>query len=516
MLEYDVGGGFGVRGEFYPEDFLVPFAARKLGRPVKWIEDRRENLLGSNHSREIDCEVEIACEKDGRILALRATGWVDMGAYVRTSGSIPPRTLAQGLSGPYRIENIHVEASMRLSNKAPVGTYRGPGRFEGNFFRERLFDMAAKDLGIDPLEFRRRNLVTAAEMPYAIATITPPERKEALDSGHNPGTLERCAKEIGWEKKAALQGKLIDGRYHGLGIGCFIEGGAAGPRENCRLAVEKDGSVTLYTGSANVGQGLETTSLQITADALQMPLERLRIFHGSTTYVAEGFGSFHSRSIVVGGSAILDAAKNLQKLLREEAARRFSCPAAEVTLGEGLVPLHKGKSLALEAFAGLSAEGTFASHHHTYAYGAAAAHVTVDPKTGVVEILDYVMVEDVGRIINPLTIHGQAMGAMVQGLGGTFLEHLQYDEEGQFLSGSLADYMLPTASDFPNLRAILLESFPSPNNPLGAKGGGDGGIVPVGGVIGNAVAAALAPLGVEPRALPLTPDRLWRLIQEKR
>ncbi len=493
MIEPDVGGGFGVRGEFYPEDFLIPFAARKLARPVKWTEDRRENLLASNHSREVDCEIEIACEKDGTILALRGRAWVDMGAYLRASGSIPPRNVAQFLSGPYRVPNIHMESYALLTNKTPVGTYRGPGRFEADFFRERLFDMAAKDLGIDPVEFRRRNLPSPEEMPYPLAVIRPPEKKEELDSGDYRITLDRCLLEFDWSEKHKIQGKLVDGRYHGLGIGCFIEGGAAGPREHARMVVDPDGGVSVYVGSASVGQGLETVCLQIASDALELPMERLRIFHGSTTHLKEGFGAFHSRSVVMGGSAILDAARALKEKI--------------------------GRSLAavdLKEFAGVAAEGSFSNHHHTYAYGAAAAHVAVDPRTGQVELLEYVMVEDVGRVINPLTANGQAVGAVVQGLGGVFLEHLQYDEDGQFLTGSLADYLMPTAGDFPNIRAIILGNSPSPHNPLGAKGGGEGGIVPVGGVVANAVAAALAPLGAVPRELPLSPPKIWQLIQDAR
>ena len=480
MIEQDVGGGFGVRGEFYPEDFLIPFAARKLGRPVKWTEDRRENLLASNHSREMDCEIEIACHADGTLLALRGRAWVDMGAYFRANGSIPPRNVAQFLSGPYRVPNIHMESRAVLTNKTPVGTYRGPGRFEADFFRERLFDMAAKDLGIDPVEFRRRNLPRPAEMPYPLATVSPPEKKEDLDSGDYRAALDRCLLEFGWSEKQKLQGKLVEGRYHGIAVGCFIEGGAAGPRENARLTLDDDGGVSVFVGSASVGQGLETVCAQIAADALQMPIEKIRVFHGSTPYLKEGFGAFHSRSVVMGGSAILDAAKNLKE---------------------------KG---------GRSAEGTFANHHHTYAYGAAAAHVAVDPRTGHVKLLEYVMVEDIGRVINPLTANGQAVGAVVQGLGGVFLEHLQYDENGQLLTGSLADYLVPLASDFPNIRAIITGESPSPHNPLGAKGGGEGGIVPVGGVVANAVAAALAPLGAVPRALPLSPPKIWELLQRKR
>src|SRR5438067_3928425 len=472
MLEPDVGGGFGVRGEFYPEDFLIPFAARRLGQPVKWTEDRRENLMASNHSREMEAELEILCERDGRVVALRGRVWVDVGAYFRANGTIPPRNVAQFLSGPYRVPHVHVESYAHLTNKTPIGTYRGPGRYEADFFRERLFDMAARDLGIDAVEFRRRNLPRPQDMPYALATVTPPEKREELDSGDYAQALERCLAEFGWAEKAKLNGRLIDGRYHGAAVVCFIEGGAAGPRENARIELDGDGGATVYVGSANVGQGLETVCAQIAAEALDLPMEKIRVLHGSTTHLKEGFGAFHSRSVVMGGSAILDAAQKLK------------------------------------ASGAKSAEGTFAGHLHTYSYGAAAAHVAVDPRTGHVQLVDYLMVEDIGRVINPLTANGQAVGAVVQGLGGTLLEHLQYDAQGQFLTASLADYLLPGADDFPSIRAIITGNSPSPNNPLGAKGGGEGGIVPVGGVVANAVAAAL---GVEPHALPLSPPRVWEL-----
>ncbi len=238
MVENDVGGGFGARGEFYPEDFLVPFAARHIGRPVKWTEDRREHLMTINHAREAACDVEIACRRDGTVLGLRGHAFVDMGAYMRTNGAVGARNVAQFMSGPYRIPNIDIDVSLCLTNKTPVGTYRGPGRFETDFFRERLFDIVARDLGIDQVEFRRRNLVGEAEMPYTVATITPFESKDELDSGDYAVTLDRCLAEIGWAEKAKLKGKLIDGRYHGLAISCFIEGGAAGPKESARLVLE--------------------------------------------------------------------------------------------------------------------------------------------------------------------------------------------------------------------------------------------------------------------------------------
>jgi aerobic carbon-monoxide dehydrogenase large subunit len=517
MVENDVGGGFGARGEFYPEDFLIPFAARHTGRPVKWIEDRREQLVTVNHAREQECDIEIACARDGTVLGLRGHAYSDVGAYMRTNGAISARNVAQFMSGPYRIPNIDIDVALQLTNKTPVGTYRGPGRFETDFFRERLLDMTAHDLGLDRIELRRRNLVSKAEMPYTIATITPYESKDAFDSGDYQVTLARCLDEFGWAEKAKLSGKLIDGRYHGLALGCFVEGGAAGPKESARLVLETDGTFRVYVGSSAVGQGLETVFAQIAADALEIPMERIRgVFHGSTSCVSDGYGAYHSRSVVMGGSAILAAAAGLREAIRATAARRLQCAPSEVTLLDDRATASAGQSVPLAglAEAPISFEGSFLNKRHTYAYGTHAAQVAVDPKLGHVTLIDYLAVEDCGRIINPLTLRGQVIGALVQGLGGAFLENLIYDDDGQFLTGSLADYLVPTASDFPNLRAVVLESNPSPINPLGAKGAGEGGIIPVGGVIANAVANALATFGVEPRELPLTPARVWHLLRD--
>jgi carbon-monoxide dehydrogenase large subunit len=520
MLEGDTGGGFGVRGEFYPEDFLIPFAAKRLLKPVKWIEDRREHLTATNHAREAECELELACDLDGRILALRGHARTDLGAYLRTNGLTPSRNVAQVSPGPYRIPHVLLRVSAMLTNKTPAGTYRGPGRFETDFFRERLFDMAAADLGLDRVAFRRRNLVSEREIPWTLPVVQPFGGETATDSGNYEAALDRCLNEFDWAGKAKLNGKLIDGRYHGLGIGCYIEGGASGPRESARLVLETDGMVSVYTGSSSVGQGLETVFTQIAADALGMPMSAIRgVFHGSTTGVKEGFGSYSSRSVVMGGSAVVATAKKLIDDMKDAAARQFGCDrdAIEITATHVVGPGEKVLTIAEFArdYGPFSAEERFSSNKRTYSYGSHAAHVAVDPGTGHVEVLDYVAVEDVGRIINPHTLHGQTLGAIVQGLGGVFLEHLVYDEEGQLLTGSLADYVMPSAAEYPGIRVFALEDHPSPNNPLGAKGAGEGGIIPVGGVIANAVAAALASLGVEPRELPLSPPRLWQLIRTR-
>jgi carbon-monoxide dehydrogenase large subunit len=456
---------------------------------------------------------------DGKVIGIRGHAYADIGAYMRTNAVTPPRNIAQVISGPYHVPNIHFEASMLVTNKTPAGTYRGPGRFEADYCRERLFDMAARDLGIDRLEFRRRNLIEEDRMPYELPVVLPYNSGTSCDSGDYRATFERCLQEFGWTEKAKLEGQLIDGRYHGLAVGCYIESGASGPRENARLTLNGDGTVSVFVGSSAVGQGLETAFAQIAADSLELPLDRINgVYHGSTDYLSEGYGTYGSRTVVMGGSAILDAAGKLLLAIQTAVAQRLGCEAGDVKIvdGRALAPGDRSMTFTEIAVEPLSAEGTYASDKRTYSYGTHAAHVTVDPRTGEIRVLEYVSVEDIGRIINPATVHAQTIGAIVQGLGGALLEHLKYDENGQLLTASYADYLVPTADDFPNIKSIALELHPSPNNPLGAKGAAEGGIIPVAGVIANAVASALASLGVEPCELPLSPARIWELIETSR
>lgn len=515
LIEVDVGGGFGSRGEFYPEDYLIPAAAKIVQRPVKWTEDRREHMMSANHARDIECDVEIAVTRDGRFIGLRGQAWADIGAYIRTNGSVGPRNVAQYMSGPYCFEHIDIKSSMLTTNKTPSGTYRGPGRYETDFIRERMIDLVAKDLKIDRVELRRRNLVADAQMPYPLASITPYDSSTELDSGDYHAVFDLCMKEFNWAEKSKLSGKLIDGYYHGFAVGSFIEGGAAGPKEDARLVLETDGLLSVYLGSSSVGQGLETIMAQIAADAIEFPYEKITVHHGSTSYVKDGYGAYHSRSTVMGGSAILIAAEKLKEKIREVAAERFGCKVTEVAI-DGEEVSYSGGRLALSKLSDtpIEVEASFFNKKYTWAYGTQAAHVAVDPGTGHVRVLDYLSVEDVGRMINPLTLHGQAIGSIVQGLGGAFLEHLVYDNEGQLLTGSFADYLMPTATDFPNIRSITLELKPCPNNPLGAKGAGEGGLIPVGGIMANAVADALSHLNVQPMELPLSPPRIWQMVEE--
>jgi len=515
-IELDVGGGFGARGEFYSEDFLVAFGARRLRRPVKWIEGRREHFLATGHARESQLEVEFAFRRDGTILGARGILRGNVGAYLRTNGTTAISNMAQFLSGPYRIPNIHLESRAIVTNKTPAGTYRGPGRYEGCLACETVLDSAAVQLDIDRLAIRRRNLLVEADMPYQLAAIVPSERPEniACDSGDYRHAFERCLVESRWMEKIHLQGQFIDGRWHGLGIGSYIEGGASGPQENARIAIE-DGGVIVYAGSSAVGQGLETVLAQIAADALEVPLAHVTVRHGSTNYLEEGWGSYGSRATVMGGCAVQAAAMGLLGRFRDAAATRLGVDPSALRIANGKAETADGASIALTAMTGLASDGHFRNSKPTYSFGTAMAHVAVDPETGVVEVVDYLVVDDVGRIINPLTLHGQVQGAAVQGMGSVFSEELVYDEAGQLCVGSLMDYSLPLADDYPQVHCITEENYPSPNNPLGAKGAGEGGIIPVGGVVLNAVAAALAPLGVRPRQLPLTPFRIWKLIHDQ-
>ena len=514
MVENDVGGGFGVRGEFYPEDFLIAFAARLLARPVRWLEDRREHMLSANHARDVACTVEIACTTEGKILALRADAQCDIGAYVRTAGSTGGRNVAQVMTGPYRIEHCRTTVSLHLTNKTPVGTYRGPGRFEADFCRERLFDIVAADLGIDRVAFRQMNLVPQSAQPWALPTVVELDLATTTDGGDYHETLRICLDEFDWDKKSAdLSGRLIDGRRHGIAVGCYLEGGAAGPREHARLEIATDGKIVVHVGSSSVGQGVETVFSQIAADALDLPLTAIgAVVHGNTDVLAEGFGSYSSRSTVLGGSAILDAATHLRAAWRVAAATRLGCSPAEITQDSDRLLGPDGRALPLAALAGLAADGVFSSTRRTYSYGAHAAHVSVDIETGAVGVHDYVAIEDVGRAINPLTLHGQTLGAVVQGLGGALLEEFVYDDQAQLLTGSLADYLLPVATDIPHIRARILQNHPSPTNPLGAKGAGEGGIIPVGALVANAVADALRAHHAAPNHLPLSPPRVWAMI----
>ena len=520
LIETDVGGGFGARGELYPEDYLVPIASRRTGCPVKWIEDRGENLMAMNHSRDIVCELEIAAREDGRILGMRGIVQGDMGAYVRTNGGTVASKGAQYLPGPYRIPAISCEVQFLITNKTPVGTFRGPGRFETNFCRERLLDLMAGDLGIDPAELRLRNLIKPEELPYRLGKMGPGDPDVTFDRGDYPSALKRLLDEVAYEDWKDRQGEISNGRAHGLGIACFIEGSAGGPPESARVIVEIDGNIEVRTGASSNGQGTETGLAQICAEYLDIDIGRIGVLHGSTTLVESGGGTFNSRNTVMAGNAVRKAAEALHGRAIDLAALRWNTDGAALSYeGGGVRRDNAGRdefmTLAeLSSFADsrgeiLSADGSFDNNQKlSYSYGAHAALGAGDVATGMVEVKRYTLVEEIGRALNPAMVQGQAVGGVEQGLGGTFLDHMVYNDDGQLLTGSFTDYLLPTSSGLPEIKSIALEEFPSELNPMGFKGAGEGGIAAVAAAVGNAVAQALKPHGISIKELPLTPDRL--------
>ena len=335
MKVADAGGGFGVRGELIPEDFLVPFLARKLNRAVKWVEDRREHFLATNHSRETTCELEIACDQDGTILGLRGEVTIDIGAYARGTGGTSPTRCAQFLPGPYRIPNFACTVNAHVSNKTPSGTYRGPGRVEANFFRERLIDMAAEDLRIDPADIRRRNFVTAQEMPFNIGKLVNYEPPAQFDSGDFGAVFEQALDEIGWIKKHSLQGCMIEGRCHGIGFASFVESSAGGLKEQARIRLNRNGTLDVFVGSTSSGQGHETVFAQVCANALHLPLDQIRIICASTDELQEGFGTWHSRSAVMSGNAVCTTAQVFIDRLKSMASEYFGRPNVELKWCDG-------------------------------------------------------------------------------------------------------------------------------------------------------------------------------------
>ena len=524
MKVADAGGGFGVRGEFYPEDFLIPALARRLDRPVKWIEDRREHFLATNHSREATCDLEIACDREGVIIGLRGEVTIDIGAYARGTGGTSPTRCAQFLPGPYRIPNFACKVNAYVSNKTPSGTYRGPGRVEANFFRERLIDIAAADLEIDAAYIRHRNFVRPQEMPFNIGRLVTYEEPAQFDSGDFGAVLEQALKEIGWPGKADIQGRKIDGWYHGIGFASFVESSAGGAKEKARIRLASNGMLEVYVGATSSGQGHETVFAQVCADEMQIVHDRIRVICASTDELDEGFGTWHSRSAVMSGNAVRTTAHAFVDRLRSVASDYFGRPNVAIDWQGGL--FHRSDDTeacvdlaTLAAFSAARGEtvdvtGTFDyTGAKPFSYGTHAAHVAVDPRTGRVELIDFIAIEDIGRVLNPLIVHGQALGAIMQGLGGTFMEHLRYDEDGQLLTASLADYLLPTAADFPTIRGKFVELALAPGNPLGAKGAGEGGIVAVAAAVTNAVSAALSSFGVQILSLPISPPSIWRLIR---
>ena len=517
LTEVDVGGGFGVRGELYPEDILIPLAALQLGRPVRFIEDRSESLLATNHARELTNAVEIGFDRDGRIVAIRSIIHADIGAYVRTAGLVPAEFGAALLPGPYRVPNYSCDLWSVVTNKTPVGTLRSPGRPECNFVRERLLDAAAVRLGIDAAEIRKRNLIRADEMPYDIGTVSFGVNT-VYDSGDFPGLLDTLLTRLDYAGARAEQQRLAaQGVRRGIGLAVYVEKTGLGPFETAQLEAHANGRITVDTGAASMGPGLETVLVQIVGDALGLPAGRFDVRHADTAAVESGVGTYGSRGTVTAGNAAHMAAAKLLSEARSRAATRLAVPEDEIKYGAGVLTA-RGREVTLGALAAerrLAVGASFNVPKVTYAGCAVAVVADVDIETGLVTLRRIVVGADVGRAVNPALIDGQLTGGVAFGIGNTLLESLQYDAEGQLLTGSLMDYALPAADHMPPVESFYQE-VPAHTNPLGLRGLGECGNPGLSGAIANAVCDALRDLDVSLTALPVTPARVFAAIRARR
>jgi aerobic carbon-monoxide dehydrogenase large subunit len=532
MHRSDAGGGFGVRGELYPEDVLLPLLARQLGRPVKWVEDRAEHFVSVNHSRAQRHELTGAFDRSGRLLALRDEVWHDNGAYIRTHGLTVPELTAAMLPGPYRMSAFEARIHVLVTNKTPCGTFRAPGRYEGTLARERLLDAVAEQIRIDPLELRRRNLLRPDELPLdrglrALGTGV------VLDEGDYPGLLEaalEASRYDHWQEEAATA--RTEGRWVGAGAAVFLEKSGLGPYETATVTLARSGRLRVATGGTSLGQGIETVMAQVAADRFGVSADSVDVVLGDTAEIPDGLGSWASRSTVVGGSAVHLAASDVADAVRRAAAKLLEASSDDVRLeaGRAFIAGSPDCSLSLEAIARavadpkkergldglvLSSTRSFSVEHMTYPYGVHLALVEIDSDTGAVRVLKYFVAYEVGRAINPTNVEGQIVGGAVQGIGGALFEEMCYTESGQPLSVSLMDYQLPFASEAPEVGLLISEKSLAATNPLGARGAGEGGLTACAATIASAVGAAIGAPSL-PRVVPLTPERVKRLLDSRR
>jgi aerobic carbon-monoxide dehydrogenase large subunit len=530
-----IGGGFGPKMMmFYPEEVLVPWAAMRLGRPVKWIEDRLEHFVATTHERGQIHEAEIALDAEGRILGVRDDFLMDTGAYNPYGLTVPLNSQCSVLSG-YEIPAYESRFRAVYTNRTLVTPYRGAGRQHGIFVIERLLDSAAREVGLDPAEIRRRNLIPRDAFPYDNRIIFQDFAPLRYDSGDYAPVLEKALEAIGAARfRAEEQPKArAEGRHLGLGVVFFVEGTGIGPYEGARVRVQQSGKVTLATGVGTQGQGHFTAFAQVVAEQLGVEVDDVEVSTGDTDRFDWGVGTFASRGAVVAGSAAHGAAVAVRAKVLKAASEHFECAEEDLVLEGGAVSIAgvPGRRITLGELArlanplrgavrpgtepGLEATSYFGPEMGATAFGAHAMVLEIDPETLRPTILRYVVVHDCGTVLNPLILAGQVHGGVAQGIGNAFLEQLVWDGEGQLLNASLADYLLPTALDVPRME-VLHTVTPSPLNPLGTKGAGEGGAIPVGALFAQAVEDALdlPARGVEINEIPLSPSRLWDLIAQ--
>jgi len=548
----DVGGGFGVKIMlFYPEEVLVPLAAMRLGRPVKWIEDRMEHMVGSNHERGQVHDIAVAMDADGHILGVRDRFVHDTGAYCPYGIIVPLITSCQ-LPGPYKVPAYRCDATVVYTNRTPVSPYRGAGRPHGVFAMERILDYAADQLDIDRVELRHRNFIQPEEFPYDLGLTFQDGLPTRYDSGNYPAAMERIVEMIGYDQFHEQQQKARERlKYLGIGVGCYVEGTGIGPYEGAHIAVDSLGEVHVATGVTTQGQGHQTSFAQIVAEELGIPVEKVHITTGDTQRFQWGTGTYASRALVVAGNAIALAARAIKEKAIKIASSVLEAAAEDLELVEGRVCVKgmptRGLSLAALAIVanpiryaygakapdlplvlpkregpplppgeepGLEATCYFSPQHATFASGVHAAIVEVDIHTGIVKICKYAVLHDCGKLVNPTIVEGQIYGGVAQGIGGSFYEHMDYDENGQLLDASYMDFLMPYASEVPHIEIDHIET-PSPINPLGVKGAGEAGCIPVPAVMAAAVEDALAPFGVVIDRMPLGPDDIRGMIASK-
>lgn len=513
VISKDVGGAFGMKASLYPEEVFVAWAARKLGRSLRWVSTRGEDMLAASHGRGLESAGQLRFSVDGRFSGLSAEVKAPLGHWLTFSAAIPAWNGARILPGPYRVSEIDVSTSGFATNTAPVGIYRGAGRPEAAMLLERLVEKAARKLGIDPLELRRRNLLTQSELPHRTVT------GRVLDSGDYLGALDRLVAVSDYETlRREQKDRRAAGEIVGIGTAFYVEPCGVG-WETASITLEPSGRITVATGGSSQGHGRETAFSQITADAIGVSSADVSVLHGDTSVCPEGIGALASRSTAIGGSAVLKAARELRTRLIDVTASRTGVDPAAISLNADGATVDGKAVLSWTDLASelgpddCTVETTYKADGEAWGYGACLTIVSIDPETGVPKVEKMICLDDAGVIVNPTLVEGQILGGIAQGLGEALMERLHYDETGQLLTGSLMDYAMPRAGDMPPIE-LHKTLTPSPNNALGAKGVGEAGTIFAPAALVNAVLDALAPFGVEDVALPMTSEVIWRALRD--
>ncbi|HEX3628987.1 MAG TPA: xanthine dehydrogenase family protein molybdopterin-binding subunit [Candidatus Dormibacteraeota bacterium] len=525
VIAPEVGGGFGAKLSIYPEELLVPWVAIKLGRPVRWVEDRSEHMQATTHGRDQLQEAELALNPDGTIRGMKVRITADLGAY--PMGTALPRLTRRLVSGCYHVPALQCDTQSVYTTKTPIAAYRGAGRPEAIFLIERLMDLAARQLGIDPVEIRRRNFLPAFEQP--ITSIAG----ERYDSGNYRAALDRALAVAGYDRLRAGQREARQaGRLTGIGIASYVEMAGFGPDtdlfESATVRANGDGTVTVITGTSPHGQGHETAWAQLVAGELGVSIEQIRVHHGDTALVPVGLGTFGSRSAAVGGAAVHLAAMEVREKAQRLAAHLLEAAPADIAVADGhwqvrgvpgrgvtfaeIARLAYGKERPRELEAGLESTRYFQPPGLVFPFGAHVAVVDIDRETGSVTLRRYVSVDDCGRVLNPLLVEGQVHGGLAQGIAQALYEEIAYADDGTLLTGNLTTYMVPTAPDLPSF-TLDRTITPTSMNPLGVKGIGEAATIGSTPAVVNAVLDALAPLGITEMDPPCTPEKIWRAIQ---